>query len=131
MLLNIDYDIDGIVLELKILTAVKFQIRYKNHVPIVAEELSSVFIISKKYFNLTKFKQNLHVLRHAKDYQVFYEHGWECYLSLIPSAHLRDVITETQVQDISVDYFQKGVYQFMSSSIRIYTICTCLSAWGA
>ena len=112
VLLNIDYDIDGIVLELKVLTAIKFQIRYINLCPYSSGRLSSVFNILKKHLNLNKFKQNLHVLRHAKGYQVFYEHGWECYLSLIPSAHLRGVTTETQVQNISVDYFQKLVFQW-------------------
>ena len=49
VLLNLDYDIDGIVLELKVLTAIKFQIRYMNLCPYCSGRLSAVFNILKKH----------------------------------------------------------------------------------
>ena len=108
--INISNDIDGCVVELKTLKAIKMTVR---HIPICQRNSSSLVMtksLLKKHINLTKYsKTQLSNFNKSVGFQLFYERGLECYIALIPSndSHQRQEWSQEIIRTVSLQSFQQ------------------------
>lgn len=108
-------DVDGRVVELKSLNGVDIPVRHLNLLPNCIIGVQGIYSMLKKHIALSLYsKAHLANIRTGVGFQLFYEHGWECWLGIIPSQGKqgREMLKDSQ-KSLSFRHFQliKGGFQ--------------------
>lgn len=89
LLLQSSLDMDGIVLEIKDLTAIKFPVFYLNILPRNDGSIISLYPILKKHIDITQYKKkSLSLLKMYYGIQLLSSNGWQVNLGLILLANM-------------------------------------------
>ena len=84
--LTFSTDLDGCVVELKSLRGINWHVRHLKLLPNGLVSVRRIFPILKKHLPLSEYtKLQLQNLKESFGIQIFYEHGWECWLGVVPS----------------------------------------------
>lgn len=88
--LKYETDIDGCVIEINDLAGVKLPVRHLNVCPRGVGSLRQLNSVLKKHVHLTQYSADaLKNFHNSVGFQLFYEHGWECWLGLMPDTSAR------------------------------------------
>lgn len=83
--LNYSLDVDGCVVEMKSLQGLKLPVRQLTILPNGLMSICEIQSMLNKHVDLSLYSYaELANFRHSVGFQLFYEHGWECWLGLLP-----------------------------------------------
>lgn len=102
-------DVDGCVVELKSLRGIKIPVRHLTFMPNGVISVKGIHSMLKKHIDLSLYtRAQLVNFNHSVGFQLFYEHGWECWIGMIPSRDKRGSELLANIQkELCVRHFQK------------------------
>ena len=82
---NYSLEVDGCVVEMKSLRGLKLPVRQLTILPNGLMGIREIQSMLNKHVDLSLYSNaELANFRHSVGFQLFYEHGWECWLGLLP-----------------------------------------------
>lgn len=122
-LLQSSLDIDGIVLEIKDLTAIKFPVFYMNILPRGDGSIISLYPVLKKHIDITRYqKESLSLLKKCYGIQLFSSFGWQVNLGLIPLPNVGstfDLSSALNYKLFAFQYFSRVKSTFQNLLLKL------------
>ncbi|XP_034145842.1 uncharacterized protein LOC117594222 [Esox lucius] len=121
--LDFSFDIDGVVIELEGMSAVKIHIQYLKFPKAIKTTIRPVFHLLKKHVKPKHYStRGFKCFQHSQGMTLAQSQGWEITLCLIPNNHNGDVSIDSTIGMVekAVEYFN-AVLETFCSLLRIKT----------
>ena len=123
LLLDCKHDIDGAVLELTSLNAIKFNVYYLNILPRDTNSLVPMYNILKKHLNINLYSQSSQqLLKMSYGIQLFSGSGWQINLVLLPEANISqryNIPRGSGYRELAFKYFSALKSKFKESLLNL------------
>lgn len=122
-LMQSNLDIDGVVLEMKALTAIKFPVFYMNLLPRGDGSIISMYPILKKHIDITQYQRtSFSLLKMCNGIQLFSSFGWQVNLALIPLPNIDssfDLPSALNYKLFANQYFNRVKSTFQNNLLKL------------
>lgn len=123
LLLDKKCDVDGVVMELKELKAVKFPVFYLNILPRGEASIIPMYSILKKHLNLRNYSNHsLFALTKCNGLQLFSSYGWQINIVFLPEQNIPTVVpipNGFQCKKLAYQYFINFKEAFQSRLLKL------------